>query len=259
MENEKKNEIQKAQGNSPAILGAGAGTIEGMEETDAEDIRIPRIKLLQGSSEEIKNPEEYPDLRVGLLINSLSKEELISVKKENRKLYPFIPVKMFKSWIKFNPYNDDAEGFDPTIEPGALVFKTYDRNDPLTKTEDAWRYKQINFLGFQPDDPKTPIFVAFGSMSRPTGQSIINTVQLAGRPLFEHMFLLGSKTETKNGNTFMVFTAKSEGKPEDVLCQTGRQLYNEFNPLLADMKKMSVKLHDEDGSVDQPSDVKWDE
>ena len=242
MTEETKDLIVKAK-NAPALIGASS-SIPGMEETDSEDIRIPRIKLLQGSSEEIKNPDEYPDLRVGMLVNSLSRQELSSQMKDGKKVYPFVPVKMFKSWMRFNPFKAEDEGFDSAFEPGALLFKTYDRNDPLTKTEDAWKWKQINFLGFQPDNPTQPIFVTFGSMSRPVGSEIINIVQLAGRALFEHLFLFGSKTESRNGNTFMVFTAKSEGKPEDDLCIIGRKMYEEFNPLLVDMKKSNIKLHD---------------
>ena len=231
----------------PANIIGGGRRIEGMEETDSEDIRIPRIKLLQGSSDEIKNPDEYPDLRVGMVINSLSHEELL---KEG-KLYPFIPVKMFKSWMKFNPYNTDDEGFNKDYKPGDLIFKTYDSADPFTKSENAWKYKQINFLGFQPGAPLKPIFVTFGSMSRPTGASIINIVQLAGRPLWEHLFLLGSKSEERNGNTFQVFTAKSEGKPADGLISIGRKMYEEFNPLLVDMKRSKVSI-DETLSEDVP-------
>ncbi len=242
MTEETKDLIVKAQ-SAPALIGGGA--VEGMEETDAEDIRIPRAKLLQGSSEEIKAPQDYPDLKVGMLINSLSHEELENEVRDGKKFYPFIPVKMFKSWTKFNSYSSDQEGFDPAYEPGALIYKTHDKADPFTKMDDAWRYKQINFLGFQPGNPMQPVFVTFGSMSRPAGNEMINIVQLAGRPLFEHLFLLGSKTETKNGNSFQIFTVKSEGKPDDSLCSVGRKMYNEFNPLLADMKTSKVQLHEE--------------
>ena len=257
MEKETKDLIKQAQ-TAPAIIGASSG-IEGMEETDSDDIRIPRVKLLQGSSEETKNPDIYPDLRVGMLINSLSHAELISEKIGDKKHYPFIPVKMFKSWMKFNPYTPEQEGFDSQYEPGQMIFKTYDKSDPITKSQDSWRWKQINFLGFQPKNPLQPIFVTFGSMSRPIGNEIINIVQLAARPLFEHLFLLGSKTESRNGNTFMVFTARSEGRPDEALCEIGRKMYNEFNPLLADLKKMKVELHDEDVITEAPESVEFDD
>lgn len=247
MTEEQKNLIVKQAINAPSLLGA-SDSIAGMEEIDAEDIRIPRIKLLQGASEEIKNPDEFPNLRVGLLINSISREELSSITEDKKKCYPFVPVKMFKSWVKFNPFSPDQEGFNPEIEPGKLIFKTYDKKDPLTKHVDAWRWKQINFLGFQPDNPTKPLFVTLGSMSRSTGDDIIQIVQLAARPLFEHLFYLGSKTETKNGNTFMVFTAKSQGKPSDDICAVGRKMYDEFNPLLQNMKQSKVQLHDEEAA-----------
>ena len=88
---------------------------------------------------------------------------------------------------------------------------------------------------------------------------MINIVQLAGRPLFEHLFLFGSKTESKNGNTFMVFTAKSEGRPEDDLCVIGRKMYDEFNPLLVDMKKSKIALHDSDAEQTPADGVGWEE
>lgn len=230
--------------NAPAIIGAAG--IEGLEDLDAEDIRIPRVKLLQGSSEEVKMPDEYPNLRTGMIINSITKEPLTHVDKDGRKVYPFIPVKMFKSWMKFNPMKSDMPGFDPNHEPGSMLFKTYDANDPITRHKDAWQWKQINFLGFQPDNPRQPIFISFASMSRPVGSDMINLMQMAGRPVYEHVFHLGSRTAEKNGNTFMVYTAKSEGKPSDELCAIGKQMYNEFNPILADMKNSNVELDDAD-------------
>lgn len=235
----------KPTGNTKTPVTIGASEILGLEDIDAQDIRIARIKLLQGSSQEVKSPDEYPNLRVGMLIDSITKEQLQTVEVNGKKVYPFVPVKMFKSWMKFNPLSKEDPSFDQNHEPGALIFKTYDANDPITRHVDAWKWKQINFLGFQPGSQQ-PMFINFASMSRPVGQDLINFISTAQRPVFEHLLHISSRTAEKNGNTFMVYVAKSVGKPEEDVIKVGLKMYQEFSPILADMKRSNVDLDDND-------------
>lgn len=241
----KTNETEQ----SLAIIGSLG--IPGLEEMDTEDIVIPRAKLLQGSSEYIKNPEQYPDLRVGMIINTVTKEPLVAVDDSGKKAYPFIPVKMYKSWIKFNAQKQDDPLFDRRYKPGAVIHNTYDKNDPLANGEDAWMYRQTNFLGFQPGT-RQPMVISFGKTSAKTGKDIINYVSLAGRALYEHLFYIGSKTEKTDENTYMVLTARSIGKPTEADVKTAIQMYQEFNPILSNMKTMGtkIKIHDEEEIIE---------
>lgn len=204
---------------------------EGLEEMDAGDIVIPRAKLLQGSSEQIKNPDDYPNLRVGMIINSVDMTPLETA-DDNDKAYPFIPVKMFKSWCKFN-------------EDMTLDVKTYDKNHAIAVGQDAWQYKQLNFLGFQPTTQK-PIIFTFWKTSAKVGQDIINIAQIRQKPLYCNLFYVTTKNESKDGNDYRVFAVQSKGEPNEELQQIGKAMYDQFSPILSMMKSQSgVIIHDE--------------
>src|SRR3972149_1970003 len=83
-----------------------------------EDLIIPRAKLIQALSPEIS---EGLGVKPGDIINSLTKEVLPD---------EFIPVFMFKNFIRFNPRSKADPSFDPAYEPGAGVWKAKEPHGP---------------------------------------------------------------------------------------------------------------------------------
>jgi hypothetical protein len=237
------NELKEVEDKEIAVLGNQSG-IEGLEEIEASDIVIPRAKLVQGSSNLIKNPDDYPHIRVGMLVNSVDFSQL-EVADDNDKAYPFIPVKMFKSWVKFK-------------EDKSLEEKTYDSKSALATGPDAWMYKQLNFLGFQPNT-QTPIIFTFSKTSYKSGQDIINIAQIRQKPLYNNLFSVGTKNESKDGNDYSVMTVHAKGEPDAELVTVGQQMYQQFNPILSLMKTNSgVKIHDEQQEVKEETPP-WEE
>src|SRR3990167_3555991 len=89
----------------PLTTSAPRGFESGVEK---EDLIIPRAKLLQAMSPEMQEG----GFRVGQIINSLTKEEL------NEE---FIPIFMFKNWIRFNPRSKTEPNFNSEYEAGGIV------------------------------------------------------------------------------------------------------------------------------------------
>src|SRR3990167_1466987 len=68
-------------------------------ESGREDLIIPRTKLLQALSPEVVDG----DMKAGFIINSLTKEILPA---------EFIPVFVFKEYLRFNPTYATKPGYD---------------------------------------------------------------------------------------------------------------------------------------------------
>lgn len=239
-----KNELEKAKTTAVATMAVNKMP-EGLEEMDASDIVIPRAKLLQGSSDQIKNPDAFPNLKVGMVVNSVDFSPL-ETSEDNDKVYPFIPVKMFKSWCKFK-------------EDMTLDVKTYDKNHPLALGEDAWEYKQLNFLGFQPKNKK-PIIFTFWKTSYKAGQDIVNIAQMRQKPLFSNLFYISTKTESKDKQDYKVFTVTFKGETDKEIQAIGSAMYEQFNPILSLMKSSNVVIADESFEEKKDNDkAPWEE
>src|SRR3989338_5856015 len=108
-----------------AGLVTGNAPQRGFEDgLDKEDLIIPRAKLIQALSPEMT--EGLEGVKVGAIINSLTKEVLPQ---------EFIPIFMFKNYIRFNPRSKDDPNFDSEFDPGAVVWESTDPLDPKVKVE----------------------------------------------------------------------------------------------------------------------------
>ena len=65
--------------------------------TEIKDLLIPKVLLMQGSSNFIK---EGADCKVGDLVKSTTGEIYGSVREKDYKPLKFIPIYMFKTWVK---------------------------------------------------------------------------------------------------------------------------------------------------------------
>lgn len=65
--------------------------------TETKDLLIPKVLLMQGSSNFIK---EGADCKVGDLVKSTTGEIYGSVREKDYKPLKFVPIYMFKTWVK---------------------------------------------------------------------------------------------------------------------------------------------------------------
>ena len=191
-------EIAKVQ--SGALMQA-EGVQRGFEGgVDREDLIIPRAKLMQALSPELT--EGLEGIKVGSVINSLTKEVLPQ---------EFIPIFMFKNYIRFNPRSKDDPNFDSEFDPGAVIWKSTDPLDPKVKAEAKFGPNGekpvattfINFFSYFPGVPM-PIIVSFSKTSYKAGKNLLSLAKFCGGDMFSRKYKLVSQMETNDIATYAV-------------------------------------------------------
>lgn len=200
-----------------------------------EDLIIPRAKLIQALSPEIT---EGLGVKPGDIINSLTKEVLPD---------EFIPVFMFKNFIRFNPRSKADPNFDPAYEPGAVIWKSTDPADPKVVAETMFGQNGekpiattfLNFFSYFPGVPM-PVIVSFSKTSYRAGRQLLSLAKFCGGDMFSRKYRLMSLMETNDIATYAVFKVVPVGStnPEDYsLCE---RLWNDFSA-----KAKDIHVHEE--------------
>lgn len=170
---------------------------------DRSDLIIPRAKMLQGLSPEImENRRE--GLRVGQIINSLTLETLPS---------RFVPIFYWKEWFRFNPRSRDKAGWTDGIDPGALIWRSKDADDPRVVDEAAWgedgetplAMTVLNFFSLFNGVPM-PLVISFAKTSYKAGKQLLSLTRFCGGDMFSRAYQLSS-TMQKNGDV-IYYTAQ---------------------------------------------------
>ena len=207
--------------------------------SDQEDYEIPRAKIVQGTTAELKD-----GAKLGTIINSMTKRELPST---------FIPIIKFpNSYIQWNPRKKDDPNFDPAYDPGALIFTTTDPNDPRVLQGKAFGpngeppkvTKYINFLAYFPGDA-WPVVVSFAKTSFAAGRRLNSLVRLAGGDLFSNQFNLKSVSKDNAGTSYYLFDVMAAGKASAEDFKIAEGLYEEF-------KNKNIVVHDMGGEESDP-------
>lgn len=168
-------------------------------EITQEDLILPRVKLVQGLAIEA---ESFPEAKAGQIINNLTGEVLPA---------EFVPVFVSIEWMKFNTRNTKDEGYDLNHEPGALIWKTSDKNAPeVANDPESWRYKSLVFLTHFPGVPM-PLVLTFSKTSFTAGKKLLSLAQFSGGNMFSRKYKLNSKKEEKDGNIYHVLQVVPSG------------------------------------------------
>lgn len=202
-----------------------------------EDLIVPRAKLIQALSPEMT--EGLEGVKVGAIINSLTKEVLPQ---------EFIPVFTFKNYIRFNPKKKDDPNFDSRFEPGAVIWKTVDPNDPRVIEETKFgpngeKPPATTFLNFFSYFPGCgmPVIVSFSKTSYKTGKQLLSLAKFCNGDMFSRKYRLTSAMETTNTNTYAVFRVAPIGAVTPEEYEVCEYLWNEFSP-----KAQDIQVHDDD-------------
>lgn len=203
---------------------------------DKEDLIIPRAKLLQGLSPEIV--DGLPGLSTGMIINSVTKEVLPGT---------FIPIFMFKNWMRFNPRKSTDYGYDPEFEPGAIIWRSDDPKDPRVIEEAAWgpndeKPLATTFMNFFAvfEGSMTPVIVSFSSTSYKAGKQLYSIAKFTGLDMFARKYTLASKQEAKGNDKYFVLTVNPAGVCTQDQYDGCLSLFKDFN-----MKAGDIQVHDE--------------
>lgn len=195
------------------------------EDTQREDLIIPRAKLLQSMSPEIQAGEK--DLKVGQIINSLTKEVLPSV---------FIPIFKFTQWIRFNPRDPKAAGYLKDFGAGDVIWRSSDPYDARVQAEGKFgedgskplATKFLNFFSYFPG-VTMPVIVSFSASSFKTGKQLLSLAQFTGGDMFSKGYALSAAKEQNDMGTFYVLKvdAKGPASPEDF--KFAERLWQDFH------------------------------
>ena len=203
---------------------------------DITQLTIPRAKLLQGLSPEVQaEPRLY---YAGMLINSITKETLAP---------SFIPLRTWKSWVRFNPRSKEAAGFDPNVPAGDVIWQSLDHSDPRVKSEAAWGPNNepplatefINFLCYF-EGFTIPLVLSFSKTSYKAGKDFFTMAFGYGGAMYSRKYTLTAKQDTNEKGTFYVLGVKGAGKCSEDELAIGKTLYEAF------AKPAALKVHEED-------------
>ena len=202
-------------------------------ESGREDLLIPRVKLLQPLSPEV----DELDMKAGQIINSLTKAPLPT---------EFVPVFVFKEYLRFNARDEKSEGFDDKFAPGALMWKTSDPNAPEVEQtkfgpngERPLGQQVLNFFSYFPGT-QMPIIVSFAKTSYKTGKQLYSLTKFCGGDMFSRKYTLSAKKETNDSGTYWVLQVSPAGiaVPEDFKIAEG--LWEQFSS-----KAQALNVHEE--------------
>lgn len=209
-------------------------TARGFEEqTDKEDLILPRATLLQALSPQVVDGVE--SCRPGIIINNLTQEALPEV---------FVPVFKWTEYLKFNPRDSKAEEFNPEFEPGKLIWKT------LTPTAEQLAECKFGEAGEKPTALKTmcflcyfvgvdmPIVLSFAKTSFRAGKLLLSLAQFSGGDMFGQKYALKSKQEEKSGTKYFIYEVRKLSKATKEEFAIAEGWYKNF-------RGKEIKTHDE--------------
>jgi hypothetical protein len=209
---------------------------------DQQDLIIPRAKLIQALSPEMQ--EGLPGIKIGSIINSLTKETLPE---------EFIPIFSFKNYIRFNPRSKDDPNFDSDFEPGAIIWRSADPNDPQVQAQTKFGPNGekpvattfLNFFSYFPGVPM-PVIVSFAKTSYRTGKQLLSLGKFRGGDMFSRKYRLTSQMESNDIGTYAVLRVAPVGDaaPEDfAVCE---RLWKDFAA-----KAKDIQVHVEDTTEEE--------
>lgn len=195
---------------------ANPNAVHGFEEANAEDIVIPRIKVINALS-----PERQDGVaEEGDILNSLT--------QENVKGLRFIPIKQYYSNIEWNP-DRNAElrifcrSYDGRIgrnDEGscscAQCGKNKFDNSKTGKDAQPRCTAYMNFLGFFEGNPM-PVVLSFARTNYNEGKKLLSIAKSMRQSIWNFAYTLDSRLVTKDRNKWYIITTQMAGEttPEE--------------------------------------------
>ncbi len=211
-----------------------------------EDLIIPRAKLLQSKSPEVEEPQYKGKYKAGMVINSLTKD-IVSPPGI------FIPIFWFPSWIKFNPRQKNDPAFDVAYEPGAIIWRTNDANDPRTAEgefgpngEKPTALKSYNFFSYFPGQDM-PVIVSFMKTSARAGKQLLSLAMFSKGGMFTRKYKLTSVLKETDGNKYFVLEVIAAGITEKKELEIAESWHKDF-------RAHTIQVHAEESASQEFND-----
>ncbi len=207
----------------------------GFNDDDADELVVPRVKLIQALSPERKDNSAAE----GDLINSLTKDKL------NGKR--FVPVFMYKNNVLWRDRAQGGgiecmsrngkygEGTDGKRIACKVCGKCEFDNTKQGKDAIPTCTKYINFFGFLQGEPM-PIILSFGKTNYNEGKKLYSIAKVTMQNMWNNAYVLDSKTVTKSGNEWYVTVAKPDGPTDEEVRAIGMNMYKQYKDFAAQIE-----------------------
>ena len=200
----------------------------GFEETDSNDIVIPRVKVINALSPERQDGEADE----GDVINSLTKEDI--------RGFHFVPIKQYYSCIKWNPDRDAdprmlCRSFDGRVgtdadgdchmckQCGADQFD----NTKTGKAAQPTCTRYLNFLGFFEENPM-PVILSFARTNYNEGRKMLSISKSMRAAIWAYSYMIDSRLVSKDRNKWYILVPSMSGKTS---AETQRLAFELFNSI----------------------------
>ena len=268
---EKKDNLpaKTAPTQMPAFMKGDEG--RGTEGLSSSDYEMPRLKLLQGLSEELQN---FDGLKAGEFFHTLAEEGI------GREV-EVVPIYTSKRYVLWRPRHDgggilaradDAIHWSPpsgefTVKPQKgvdrqVVWKlaptvaasrldqwgTYDPTDPQSQPAATLCYVVVVGLPDYPD--LSPVALMLQRTAVGPARKLMGKLKISRTPCFGLRFMMSSFIDDRNGQKFSNYRFTANGFVED------EQLYNHFKGLHEQFNASGVKVKDESQDEDLPTEGK---
>lgn len=188
---------------------ADQGEGVGLEGVRAQDLIIPRAKLLQALSPEVDEGNNVS----GQIIDSVTGEILAD--EENS--IAFIPVFHFLQWIEWGERESNEGIIDQSLDPkGSLAMSVARREKKETKEgREVFRVTEYhNFLVLLPElSMKFPRIISCSKTNHRRARQLLALMRMReGCPIYAGKYnLLTEKTENQNGQKYYVIDFENNG------------------------------------------------
>lgn len=141
--------------------------------TETKDLLIPKVLLMQGSSNFIK---EGADCKVGDLVKSTTGEIYGSVREKDYKPLKFIPIYMFKTWVKQEKIpapngSDKLQWVETTPVTPENTNQAWNQEEEIDGVIRKFKYtKNVNFYALLEKDFTNPMAIPHVITFRGTSQ-----------------------------------------------------------------------------------------
>lgn len=218
----------------------------GFGEDDADDLLIPRIKVAQALSPEVKDGS----VKIGDIFNSLTTDVLTDK--------VFIPVCKFNNNVYWRDRADgggiicrSADGKTGQYEDGRILHCAQCRKcefDNTKKGRDAIPVctKYINFLGFFEDD-FMPIILSFSKTNMAEGKKMYSMAKVTRQHIWNFGYTLASVERHKNGNDWFVIDPRNAGQTSEETRMIAKELFDQF---AASVTSIRYDMDEQKGTVE---------
>lgn len=232
--------------NQSMLDSMNTGAPMGFEDEEADDVIIPRVKVIQTLSPERKDKiaEE------GDIINSLTKEKL------NGK--NFIPVFKFNNNVWWKPRSEGG-GIQCMARDGRVGRTSDDKvmmcqqcrrcefdNSKTGKDALPVCTKYINFFGFF-EGERSPIILSFSKTCYNEGKKLYSLAKVTMQNMWNYSYTMTEKLMAKGGNEWYVPVMSAAGPTSE---EDRAFAFALFTAYRNDVQNMAYDMDDNNGAVE---------